>query len=53
MLMRLNKKLNPEQQYIHPSNTQEEFEKNLGNHLIEWAHANPRRSVQFWKLFGF
>ncbi len=48
MLMWLNKKLYPEQKYIHPSDTQEEFEKNLGNHLIEWAHGNPRSSVQLW-----
>ena len=48
MLMWLNRKLNPEQRYIHPSDTPEEFEKNLGNHLIVWARGNPRSTVQLW-----
>ena len=47
-LMWINKKLNPDQKYIHPSANEQELDSNLGNNLTGWAEKNPKSTVQLW-----
>lgn len=47
-LLWLNRRLNENQQYIHPASTEVELDAQLLNPVIEWARATSDGTVIFW-----
>ena len=47
-LMWINKSLNKDQLYIHPSKDEKELEKNFLSHIFKWAEANQDGVVNVW-----
>ncbi len=47
-LMWINKKLDEDQYYIHPSKNESDLEKNFLSHIFKWAKANPDGRINVW-----
>ena len=47
-LMWINRKLDPQQQYIYPAATEARVQENLLAHVFGWATANPQSTTNLW-----